>query len=355
MTKVGTALCLALLAAAWATSARAIDDNTKSASRQLAKDAKHDYDAGRFAEASRKFQQAFTATEVPTLALWAARALVKQGQFVAASELYLKATQLQKNELWLGKSQEQAQQAAADERKQLLPRIAQVTITVHGTCSGDVQVTIDADRVPNALLGVARPTDPGPRRIVGRCGADEVVQEVTLKEGEARQVPLKLAPRATPAAAPITAQPAPVAPTTPPATQPNGTAPDQPKDRAQPAASAERPKPAQPSAQRIVGWASLGLGATGVVVGVATGLVVKSRYADYKASCPNHNCDLSVVDQGKLDSYNRWRTVATAGFIVGGIGAAAGVTLLLTSPTQGKDAHVALLVSPNAATLTGSF
>ena len=87
-----------------------------TASRELARDAKHDYDRGHFDEASQKFQKAFFATEVPTLALWSARALVKQGKLVTAAEFYRRASQLQRNELWLGDAQEQAERASQARR-----------------------------------------------------------------------------------------------------------------------------------------------------------------------------------------------------------------------------------------------
>jgi hypothetical protein len=368
MIKAGTTLLLGFFIAAWAVPARAIDDSTKSASRQLAKEGKHDFDKGQFDDASRKFQQAFAATEVPTLALWAARSLVKQGRLVAASEFFRKAAQLQRNELWVGKSQEQAQQQAADELAQLLPRLAQLTIILKGANGSEVQVTVDDVLVPSSLLGAARPTDPGKRRIVAKRGTEEVVQELTLKEGEPREVDLKFEPKsgtvpAATAALPSTGGNAPpqvatgVAPNTSPG---DVTVPNQQTKNAQSgptngSAPSDGARPAQPNAQRSVGWVSLGLGAAGVIVGATTGLIVKGRYGDYKSSCPNNNCDLSVVNQGKLDSYNTWRTVSTVSFIVGAVGTAAGVTLLLTSPKQASDVGLALIVSPASAEVRGSF
>jgi len=103
--------------------ARAIDDSAKGAARALANEAKRDYDAGRFEEAGHKFQRAYEVAKVPTLALWAARSLAKQGQLVAASELYRQATRLTANELWIGDAQQVAQADAARELAELQPLI----------------------------------------------------------------------------------------------------------------------------------------------------------------------------------------------------------------------------------------
>lgn len=364
MIKIRTACLLGVLIAAWAVPAAAIDDSTKSASRELAREAKRDFDKGHFDDASRKFQKAFAATEVPTLALWSARALVKQGRLVAASAFFRKATELQSNELWVGKAQEQAQQQAAGELAQLLPRLSQLTIMVKGANADDVQVTVDELAVPSSLLGVARPTDPGRRKIVARCGTEEVVQELSLKEGEARQVDLKFEPPSGTAPAAAVAAPA-TANKTPPlvaagSAPPNVSVPNQPTNNPQGVSASGKPladsaQPSAQNAQRALGWVSLGLGAAGIVVGAASGLIVKGRYNDYKPACPNNNCNVDVVNQSKLDSYNTWRTVSTVGFVVGAVGTAAGLTLLLTSPQRASQATVALVVSPASAQVRGSF
>ena len=98
-----------MLVAVWSGTARATDDVTKGAARDLANEAKRDFDAGNYVEAARKFQRAFEVTKVPMLAVWSARTLVKRGQLVAASELYRQAMLLAPNDLWVGNAQQQAQ------------------------------------------------------------------------------------------------------------------------------------------------------------------------------------------------------------------------------------------------------
>jgi hypothetical protein len=354
ISRVGLAVLMGMLA--FAPLARAVDDSTKSAARELAKEAKHDFDQGRFAQASRKFQQAFTTTQVPTLALWAARSLVKQGQWVAAAELYRKATQLEKNELWIGNAQEQAQLQASDELEKLRPRVPRLVLQVEGASASEVEITIDEVSMPTSLIGVSRPTDPGERTIKGKHGAESVEQKFVLKEGEQRYVTLKFAPKPNLATSTDSAASNVVAaraePDTPDLNRVSAP-PQNPKNSSKQRAEVSA-RDTSSNVQSTVGWVSTGIGAAGLVLGTAAGLIVKSRYSDYKSACPNDKCD-STIAQDKLDGYNSWRTLSTAGFIVGGIATAAGVTLLVTSPKHNNRGHIGLFISPSSAELRGAF
>jgi hypothetical protein len=329
----------------------AIDDSTKSAARELARDGKHDFDKGRFDESSRKFGQAYAVTHVPTLALWAARSLAKEGKFVAASEYYREATQLQKNELWLGNAQQQAQRQAASELEKLLPRIPRLTVEVAGVVTTEVDVIVDDVHIPNSER-VAHPFDPGPHLVRATRGGQTVEVRIELMEGEQRKsvltlsetssAPLQTAPKLTPGPAPAGN---------------GGSAPQRPKEGAlaMPHRNVKPDERAQFSNySTTLGWVASGVGAVGIVVGTVAGLTVKSRYGDYQSACPGNRCN-SSIEQDKLDSYNTLRTVSTVGLIVGGIATAVGVTLLLTSSEATGTAKVGLFVSPNSAELSGSF
>jgi len=56
-----------------------------------------------------------------------------------------------------------------------------------------------------------------------------------------------------------------------------------------------------------------------------------------------------------MDSYNSLLHVSTAGFIAGGIVAAAGITILLWPETRGSKSNVGILAGPNAFALKGWF
>jgi hypothetical protein len=174
--------------------AAATDDRSKAAARALAKEAKQDFDGGRFDDAALKFQRAFEVARVPTLAVWAARALVKCGRLVGASELYRLATQLSPNDLWLGNAQQTAQEDARREMGELLPSIPKLRVRVEGATRDQVEVSVDQAKIANALLGFEIPADPGRRQIVGRRGAETVEETVELKQQERKEVVLRFSP-----------------------------------------------------------------------------------------------------------------------------------------------------------------
>jgi len=185
--------CIALVltvVATWSGVARATDDSAKGAARELATEAKRDFDAGHFEEAGQKFQRAYEVAKVPALAVWTARALVKYGQLVAASELYRQAKHLTPNDLWIGNVQQLAQADAEKELAELQPRIPRLRVRVEGAEANDVEFTIDDVNIANALFGVEIPKDPGRRHVVGKRGEQTVEQTIELGEGEHKEAVL---------------------------------------------------------------------------------------------------------------------------------------------------------------------
>ncbi len=183
----------------------ATDASSKAAARELANEAKQDFDGGRFDDAALKFRRSFEVARVPTLAVWAARALAKCGQLVGASEMYRTATQLAPNDLWVGNAQQQAQEDARREMGELLPSIPRLRVRVEGAVRDEVEVTVDRTQIAKALLGFDIPADPGRRQIVGRRGAEVVEQIVELKPQERKEVVLQfnaVAPASAEATAP---------------------------------------------------------------------------------------------------------------------------------------------------------
>jgi tetratricopeptide (TPR) repeat protein len=169
---------------AWSGVAGATDDSAKSEARNLANEAKRDFDAGRLEDAQLKFQNAYAIAKVPTLALWAARVLVKRGQFVAASEFYRQATQLAANDLWIGNAQQKAQGDAKRELAALEPRIAKLRIHLQGAAADQVELAVDDVKVDDLRPESELRADPGRHRVVGKTRAQTVVFTVDLAEGE---------------------------------------------------------------------------------------------------------------------------------------------------------------------------
>jgi hypothetical protein len=268
--------------------------------------------------------------------------MVQLGLLVEASERYVEVTRLEAasgdREL-----QEEARRVAAEEREALLPRIPQLKLVVEGVSPDQVQIQLDGKDVPPSLLGMQRPVNPGTRQVVGRLGEQVVTEQVALAEGEAKELTLRFAPPASAPAPPPAAAPGPGASSPPPGAQSRALG--------EPDAG-----PESGDLQRTLGWVSIGVGGAGVVVGAITGAILlsqKSKLDD--GDCLDGRC--GPDEQDRVESYNSLRPVSTTGFVVGGVGLAAGLTLLLTAPPAAEqaEAHVAPWVGIGSAGIAGRF
>ncbi len=326
----------------WALTAIASD---KTTARELAKQGLQAYDAGRYDEAVEKLSKAYEVVHVPTLAVNEARALVKVGKLVAASELYLEATRIPKDKSWQS-TQDDAQRDAEKERNELLPRIPRLKVIFKGATAAEVSVTIDGAVVPQALADSEQVVDPGERMVEGKRGEEVVKQSITLKEGDHGQVMLQFTQASVPVK-PI-----------------NGSVPTQPNQRnqtMQPATVPMTPAPAKDksggSSQKILGWTGVGVGGAGLAVGAISGILASSKRSSLLDSntCSADGRHCAPNQSNEVNAYNSLRTVSSVGFIAGGVLAVAGVTLLLTAPKQESQPRVGLWMTPNGAGVYGGF
>jgi hypothetical protein len=188
--------------------------------------------------------------------------------------------------------------------------------------------------------------------------ADGRIRQLAAKDvksvqyaGEAAAPPAPVPPPSapvkieTPAVAPSTAAPPAPPPTVtsaPPALPP--AAPDR----------AAAPRDQAPRTSRALAFIPLGLGVIGLGVGAVTGAMTLSQTADIKAACPNSVCSTRGNQQAAWDSANTLATVSDVGFVVGGIGAAVGLTWLLW-PRSGGPPPATASVGPGSVRVTGSF
>jgi len=302
----------------------------KEAVRQLSNEAASEFEAGHYQQALEKFQRAYESAKVPTLLVLIARAQVKLGHLVEAYEAYHQATILESNDLWIGSIQQEAQRDAQRELDELQPRVPRLTIRIEGASPKDVTVRIDDADVPSSLIGAERLADPGQRRIVGHLGAAEVHADTNLSEGERKEAVLKFPQSET--QAPKGLSPAPVSPN--PATPPDLDA-------------------KHSNNARTWGWASVGVGATGLVLGATAGIVLAAKHGSISSDCPLHQCQ--QAQWSEADTFNKLRYVSAIGFIVGSIGTAAGITLLATNPEQESKPSIGLWLAPTSAGAEGTF
>jgi len=319
-----------------------------STAREIAKEGLSAYEAGRYAEADEKLTRALDVVGVPTLALFTARANVKLGHLVRASELYLLATRLDAK----GPSESvqlQAQRDAAKERADLLPRIPRLTIALEGADLEEVEVTLDGQAVPKSILGTPQLVDPGVRTIAGTRGSEQVLSKVEVTEREHKTTkirfvksepnhtgrPSTFVTKSEPQSRPISSMPLALPPPT------SGHAPYQ-------------SAPAQTmSLQRTLGWVGVGVGAASVAFGGISGLLAISKHNSLQSGgCQGSAC---YTDQsGAVDTLNRYRMMSTIGFVAGGVFAATGVTLLLTARNN-EHPQTGLTLTPGTVHVFGEF
>jgi hypothetical protein len=104
----------------------------------------------------------------------------------------------------------------------------------------------------------------------------------------------------------------------------------------------------------VVACAGFGLGAAGLVAGSVTGGLALAKSAELETACPGGVCPAERA--GEIDDMGALGDAATASFVVGGIGLAAGVGALVAFELTKEDAARArLVVGPDAATLAWSF
>lgn len=102
---------------------------------------------------------------------------------------------------------------------------------------------------------------------------------------------------------------------------------------------------------------AFGVGAAGLALGGATGVLELGKVKDLEKRCPNKMCPVDA--QADLDKANQLATLSTVGFVVGGVGVAAGVVLLVVRKkeptTSSSGALIVPWIVPGRVGLAGTF
>jgi hypothetical protein len=292
---------------------------------ELANDGVVAYEDAQFDLAKEKLSLAFQSLPAPTIALWLARTELKRNDLVAAANWYKRVAELSTA---LGKVelQQQAQRDAAAELTSLLPKLPRIHVDFTGCASADAVVKINGTITELSSSGDVTALNPGQFAVECEHAGHTVAHRVELAESDTKTIACEF----------------PIATT--PATQPQPSAVS---------STSEAQRAPRSDLRTIVTYSALGAGALGVLVGTITGIIAvsKSHSLDGKG-CSNGHCDPALASD--VASLNRLRPISTAGFIVGGIGLASGVTLYLTAPKQ-EAAPVAVFLGPQFVGMRGSF
>ena len=305
------ACCVALGTVLWldAPSAVAQTSEEVAGARAAAQQGLVAYKEKRWQEAIDLFGRAESIVHAAPHLLYMARAHERLGRLVAARELYLKIV---REELPPDAPPAfvAAQEDARTELAAVEPRLASVTIDVSGPGDESATVLADGKPVPKALVGVARPIDPGEHVFEATTpGGQAEPVRVVIPEGMNQVVRLVLVGgQATPGA--------------------------QPQPTPEPVVSVP---PAQPEEARpnIPMYAAFGVGAVGLIAGTVFVINRSSKQSDaddrYAACARTLDCGPSDIDEIKsLDSSAATAgTLAVVGYLIGAAGIGTGVTLLL--------------------------
>jgi len=335
--------------------ARAQSDADRATARELGQQGERALFAKDYKKAEDRFRRADQLVHAPTLELGLARALAGEGKYVEAQETYNRIVR-QGVAPGAPAAFEHALEDAKKEVGTVSPKIGGVTITVSASGGGDVpgaSVVLDDAPVNTASLGVRRLVDPGAHVLrATAAGYKPAELRFSVPEGGSVTEALTLdkdlsapAPATVPAGA--SATPANAAPAT--AGPAAATTPEQPQ-----AASGHK---------SILPWVAFGLGGAGLALGAVTGAMAMGKHSDLATACNAGPSSCPSTQQSNIDSYHTMGLLSTVGFVVGGVGVAAGAVLLLMQPkaesapaaAQPAALRVTPVVGPGSIGAVGTF
>jgi hypothetical protein len=285
------------------------------------------------------YQGAHAIMGVPTTGLEVAKAQEALGMLVEARDTLLAITRLP------AQPHEPAAFAKArDDAKARAPgiaaRIPSLRVAVTGPAPGaDLSVAVDGQAVPSAAATLPRKVNPGKHHVtVSSTGFSEQAQDVDVPEGRETAISVALSP-APGGAAPVPLGPAPMMPGAPP-------------PAAQPPADTGK---TEKSSLAYVGLGVGVVGVVGLVVGTVFGLKASSKWSDAKALCNPYPTNCGPDGASLSQDAKSAATVSTVGFIVGGVGLAAGAVMWFAAPEKKTESGVALGVGPGSVVVKGAF
>jgi hypothetical protein len=244
----------------------------------------------RHADAANALRKAVELDPNPQTKLDLARSLVELGKLVEASKSL-------NDVIAVSGAAPGAKKVVAASKKLLAsiePRVPWVKISVIGPPADQTTTTIDEEEV-DASSEI--PFDPGDHLVVAESsGYERKERRITLEEGEHELVKLKLTKKAAPVVAPV-----------------------EPKS----------------SGSVVPAAIAFGVGAAGLALGAVYGVFAFNETSNVEANCKDGRCPPDQAEA--LDIAKANGTVSTVGFVVGGVGVATGIVLLIVR-SSGDDA-----------------
>jgi hypothetical protein len=323
---LATAALAALLGLANVESAARADGDaqTRTLARELARHGAEAFDQKDYSTALDQFDRAEALFHAPSISVMRARSLAGLGRLVEALDAY-EATK----RVPLGDNAPSAfRDAVADaerEGEDLRKRIPRLTVRARldNGDPGELRVLLDGKALPDALLNVERPIDPGRHEIVAQApGHAPVTRLATLTEGD--RVTMEIVLSAAPGGAVADAKRAPAEAVQAPADRSGGRA--------------------------LWGWTLAGVGVAAIGVGTVTGVMALGKKSSLDSEC-RPGCPPSAASE--IDSFRTNRTVSYLGLSLGVASLGVGGYFLLSG--RPESAHLTAQVGPQNVLISGAF
>lgn len=284
----------------------------RQAARALGDEALKLYESHDYEAAYDRFDKANRLLQAPTLELYMARCLLGLGKLASAYDHFHRGAELELEDdapFQFVAAQKDARAALA----KLEPRVPKLVVEVEGPTAVEPSVTVDGHPVAADRLGEPLRLNPGEHRIEASApGYGVVAATVALTEGATEVQRLRLLP-------------------------------SEASDRA----GTGVPLPA---------LVAFGVGGVGLVLGIVTGVMATTEADDIKSRCVDNHCP--PEDEAQGDEAELRADLSTGGFVVAGLGAAAGLALTLWWPSSEEDDSgltATVKLGPGHAAVAGTF
>ncbi|AKT37381.1 tetratricopeptide repeat protein [Chondromyces crocatus] len=303
-------------------------EQAKATAKASAERGMEQFTAEQYEEAIRSFEEAHRAYQAPTFIVKIAQAQENLGRLIEARASYQRVLDEQLTH-YAPKVFFDAQAQAKAGIEALTPRIPRVEVVVTGAPADRISVLVDG----RAAQAGVQAMNPGEHTVTAAApGRVTVTQTLDLAERAKERVVLALKAPAPPAGV----SSAETNSVTHQASSPVSTSPEGRRGFVTPALGA------------------FGLAAIGLGVGTVTGVLAMGAAGQLDEECVGGRC----FDDAGGDAYDRASTlgtIATVGFVVGGVAAAAGVTLLLWPAGEKPQVQAGVRVAPGWIGLQGRF
>lgn len=290
---------------------RAEAQSKKAVADLLFKEAMTLVDQNKYAEACPKLSKSDELDPLPVTKYWLADCYEHTSRVASAWTLFIELVSASKG------NPQQAQQAQQRARaiETRLPKL-QINVPPGAKVEG-LHIHRNGESVEEDFWGQPVPVDPGDYSITATAPGKKLWEGTrTLIEGGTASIDIPILD-------------------------------DLPKDTGKPPPPPPPPPPQPNMGMRYAAYGSGALGAAGLVLGAAFGLRASSKWDEALSLCNGRvtgPCDAGAAEP--LDASKSAANISTTGFVVGGVGAAAFVTLFVLSRPKSAPATTGWLFVP---------